>query len=80
MGSLSFNVKKQSLSAVLDRIAMMLGVNFIMKQDTDATIDLDFKEMSLEEAFSYFPPSVHLHVRKDIQRATSVPLMLELAN
>jgi type II secretory pathway component GspD/PulD (secretin) len=79
-GLLSVNVKKQSLSAVLDRIAMLLGVNFVMKQDTDATIDLDFKEMSLEEAISYFPPSVHLHVRKDIQRTTSVPLMLELAN
>lgn len=79
-GLLSVNVKKQPLTAVLDRIAMMMGVNLVIKQDTDATVDLDFKEMSLEEAISYFPPSVHLHVRKDIQRATAVPLMLELAN
>jgi type II secretory pathway component GspD/PulD (secretin) len=79
-GLLSVNVKKQPLAAVLDRIAMMLSVNLVIKQDTDATIDLDFKEMSLEEAIAYFPPSVHLHVRKDIQRFSSVPLMLELAN
>jgi type II secretory pathway component GspD/PulD (secretin) len=72
-GKLSISVKKQSLSAVLDRIATVMGVNFIMKQDTDATIDLDFKEMPLEAAISYFPPSVHLHVRKDIQRISTVP-------
>jgi type II secretory pathway component GspD/PulD (secretin) len=58
-GKLSVKVKKQSLSAVLDRIATVMGINFIMKQDTDATIDLDFKEMPLEDAISYFPPSVH---------------------
>jgi type II secretory pathway component GspD/PulD (secretin) len=79
-GKLSVNVKKQSLSAVLDRIATLMGINFTMKQDTDATIDLDFKEMSLEDAISYFPPSVHLHVRKDIQRMSMVPLLLELVN
>jgi hypothetical protein len=77
---LSVKVRKQSLSAVLDRIATVMGVNFILKQDTDDTIDLDFKEMSLEDAISYFPPSVHIHVRKDIQRSSTVPLLVEFAN
>jgi type II secretory pathway component GspD/PulD (secretin) len=77
---LSVNVKKQSLTAVLDRIASALGVNFSMKQDTNETVDLDFKETPLEDAISYFPPSVHLHVRKDIQRINVVPLLLEFAN
>ncbi|HEV7744480.1 MAG TPA: hypothetical protein VGO56_05765 [Pyrinomonadaceae bacterium] len=77
---LSVNVKKQSLTAVLDRIASALGVNFSMKQDTNDTVDLDFKETPLEDAISYFPPSVHLHVRKDIQRISVVPLLLEFAN
>jgi type II secretory pathway component GspD/PulD (secretin) len=77
---LSVNVKKQSLTAVLDRIASALGVNFSMKQDTNDTVDLDFKETPLEDAISYFPPSVHLHVRKDIQRINVVPLLLEFAN
>ncbi|HEV7684282.1 MAG TPA: hypothetical protein VGO68_19370 [Pyrinomonadaceae bacterium] len=77
---LSVNVKKQSLTAVLDRIAATLGINFSMKQDTNDTVDLDFKETPLEDAISYFPPSVHLHVRKDIQRITVVPLLLEFAN
>jgi type II secretory pathway component GspD/PulD (secretin) len=77
---LSVNVKKQSLTAVLDRIASVLGVNFSMKQDTNDTLDLDFKETPLEDAISYFPPSVHLHVRKDIQRINVVPLLLEFAN
>ena len=70
-------VKKQSLTAVLDRIAMQLGVNFTMKQDSDELVDLDVKEMSLEEAIAYFPPTVHLHVRKDLQRFNTVPLLVE---
>ncbi len=79
-GRLTVKVKKQSLAAVLDRIATVLGVNLIMKQDTDETVDLDFKEASLEDAVSYFPPSVHVHVRKDIQRVNTVPLLVEFAN
>ncbi len=79
-GRLTVRVKRQSLSAVLDRIAMVLSVNLIMKQDTNDTVDLDFKEASLEDAISYFPPTVQLHVRKDIQRTTTVPLLVELAN
>jgi type II secretory pathway component GspD/PulD (secretin) len=79
-GRLTVKVKKQSLAAVLDRIANVLGVNLIMKQDTNDTVDLDFKEASLEEAVSYFPPSVHLHVRKDIQRVSTMPLLVEFAN
>ena len=55
-GRLSVSVKKQSLTAVLDRIASEMGVGFSMKQDTNDTIDLDFKDMSLEDAMSYFPP------------------------
>jgi hypothetical protein len=78
-GRLSVSVKEQSLTAVLDRIASQMGVGFSMKQDTNDTIDLDFKEMTLEGAMSYFPPSVHLHVRKDIQRLSTVPLLLEFA-
>ncbi|HEV7396027.1 MAG TPA: hypothetical protein VGN86_05915 [Pyrinomonadaceae bacterium] len=78
-GRLSVSVKKQSLTAVLDRIASQMGVGFSMKQDTTDTIDLDFKDVSLEDAMSYFPPSVRLHVRKDIQRFTTVPLLLEFA-
>jgi hypothetical protein len=74
---LSVKVKKQSLTAVLDRIAMQLGVNFSMKQDSSELVDLDIKEMSLEEAIAYFPPTVHLHVRKDLQRFNSVPLLVE---
>lgn len=79
-GRLTVKVKKQSLAAVLDRIATVLGVNLIMKQDTNDTVDLDFKEASLEDAVSYFPPSVHVHVRKDIQRVNTVPLLVEFAN
>jgi hypothetical protein len=79
-GRLTVKVQKQSLAAVLDRIATVLSVNLIMKQETNDTVDLDFKEVSLEDAISYFPPSVHLHVRKDIQRATTVPLLVEFAN
>ena len=74
---LSVKVKKQSLTAVLDRIAQELGVNFSMKQDSDELVDLDIKEMSLEEAVSYFPPAVHLHVRKDLQRLSMTPLLVE---
>jgi hypothetical protein len=78
-GLLTVKVKKQSLAAVLDRIATVLGINLVMKQDTNDTIDLDFKEASLEDAISYFPPSVYLHVRKDTQRLSTVPLLLEFA-
>ena len=74
---LSVKVKKQSLTAVLDRMAMQMGVNFTMKQDSDELVDLDVKEMSLEEAIAYFPPTVHLHVRKDLQRFNMVPLLVE---
>lgn len=74
---LSVKVKKQSLTAVLDRIAMQMGVNFSMKQDSDELVDLDIKEMSLDEAISYFPPTVHWHVRKDLQRSNIVPLLVE---
>lgn len=79
-GLLSVNVKKQSLTAVLDRIASVIGVSFSMKQDSTETIDLNFKELTLEDAMAYFPSSVHLHVRKDIQRSTAVPLLLEFVN
>jgi hypothetical protein len=78
-GRLTVSAKNQSLTAVLDRIASQMGVGFSMKQDTNDTIDLDFKEMTMEGAMSYFPPSVHLHVRKDIQRLSTVPLLLEFA-
>jgi hypothetical protein len=78
-GLLSITVNKQSLTAVLDRVATEMGVGFTMKQDTDDLVDLNFKEASLEDALSYFPPSVHVHVRKDIQRATTVPLLVEFA-
>lgn len=77
---LSVTVKKQSLTAVLDRLATVLGVNFTMKEDSPETIDLDFKETSLEDAMSYFPASVHLHVRKDLQRLSSMPLLVEFVN
>jgi hypothetical protein len=69
--------KHQSLTAVLDRIAGMIGVSFSMEQDTDQTIDLNFKELGLENVMSYFPASVRLHVRKDIQRRGTVPLLVE---
>ena len=52
-GRLSVSVKKQPLTAVLDRLAMMLGVNFTMKEDSAETVDLNFKELSLEDAMSY---------------------------
>lgn len=79
-GRLTVKVKRQSLAAVLDRLATVLGVNLVMKQDTNDTVDLDFKEASFEDAVGYFPPSVHVHVRKDIQRVTTVPLLIEFAN
>jgi hypothetical protein len=78
-GLLSVKVKKQSLTAVLDRIASQLGVSFSMKQDTADTVDLDFKDMPLAEAMSYFPSSVHLHLRKDINRMSTMPLLVEFA-
>ncbi|HSS20507.1 MAG TPA: hypothetical protein VLL54_10565 [Pyrinomonadaceae bacterium] len=76
-GRLSVNVKKQSLTAVLDRVASVMGVSFSMQQDSAETIDLNFKDLTLEDAMGYFPPSVHLHVRKDLQRLSTVPLLLE---
>jgi hypothetical protein len=42
-GRLSVKAKKQSLPEVLNRIAIVLGINFQMTQDTDATIDVEFK-------------------------------------
>jgi type II secretory pathway component GspD/PulD (secretin) len=74
---LSVKVKKQSLTAVLDRIAQQLGVNLSMNQDSNELVDLEIKEMSLEEAISYFPPTVHLHVRKDLHRLSVLPLLVE---
>lgn len=79
-GLLSVSVKKQSLTAVLDRIASVMGVSFSMKQDSPDNVDLDFKEISLESAMSYFPPSVHVHVRKDLQRLSTLPLSVEYEN
>lgn len=76
-GQLSVFAKRQSLTIVLDRIAGMIGVNFSMGQDTDETIDLNFKEVSLENVMSYFPASARLHVQKDIQRRSLVPLLVE---
>ena len=76
---LSVKVKKQSLTSVLDRIATQLHVNFSMKLDSNELVDLDIKEMTLEEAISYFPPTVHLHVRKDLQQLNTVPLLVEFA-
>lgn len=76
----SVNVKKQSLTALLDRMASLMGVNFSMDEDSEQTIDLDFKDVSLEEVMNYFPPSVHLHVRKDLQRLNYLPLLLEFEN
>jgi hypothetical protein len=74
---LSVKVRKQSLTSVLDRIAVRLGVNFTMKLESNELVDLDIKEMSLEEAISYFPPTVRLHVRKDVQQLNIVPLLVE---
>jgi hypothetical protein len=79
-GRLSVSVQKQSLTAVLDRIASEMGVSFSMKQDSSETIDLNFKDLTLEDAISYLPPSMHLHVRKDVQRSTTVPLLVEFVN
>jgi hypothetical protein len=76
-GQLSVFARHQSLTAVLDQIAATIGVNFSMGPDTDETIDLNFKDVTLENVVSYFPASVHLHVRKDIQRLNTVPLLVE---
>lgn len=76
-GLLSVTAKHQSLTTVLDRIATAIGVSFSMGPDTDETIDLNFKEVGLENAMAYFPASVRLHVRKDIQRQGTVPLLVE---
>lgn len=76
----SISVKKQSLTAVLDRMASLMGVNFSMDEDSEQTIDLDFKDVPLEDVMNYFPPSVHLHLRKDLQRFSSLPLLLEFEN
>jgi type II secretory pathway component GspD/PulD (secretin) len=76
-GQLSVTAKRQSLTTVLDQIAETLGVSFSMAQDTDETIDLNFKEVNFENLMFYFPASVRLHVRKDIQRLSTVPLLIE---
>jgi hypothetical protein len=77
-GRLSVTAKRQSLTLVLDHIAASMGVSFTMGQDTDETIDLNFKDVTLENVMSYFPPSVRLHLWKDIQRLNTVPLLVEL--
>ena len=70
--------RKQPLSLVLDRLATELGVNLVMPQPSDETVDLDFKELPLQEAIGRFPSSVSMQVTSDVQRAFMAPLLIEL--
>jgi hypothetical protein len=50
-----------------------------MKDDSQEKVDINFKDLPLDAAMSYFPASVHLHVRKDLQLNSTVPLLVEFA-
>lgn len=70
--------RKQPLSTVLDRLATELGISLVMPQVSDEIVDLDFKELPLDEAIRRFPSSVRMQVTSDVQHILMMPLLIEL--
>jgi hypothetical protein len=75
---LSVRARKQPLTVVLFRIASEVGVPFEMRYDTSETVDVEFTNYPLDQAFRSISPGVRFYYRVDLQTFQVQPLRLAL--
>ncbi|MDT7690403.1 MAG: hypothetical protein QOE46_3162 [Acidobacteriota bacterium] len=75
---LSVRARKQPLTVVLFRIASEVGVPFELRYDSTETVDVEFTNYSLDQAFRSLSPGVRFYYRVDLQTFQLQPLRLAL--
>jgi hypothetical protein len=75
---LSVRARKQPLSVVLFKIANEVGVPFELRYESPETVDIEFTNYPLEQAFRSLSPGVRFYYRLDLQTFQVQPLRLAL--
>jgi hypothetical protein len=75
---LSVNARKQSLISVLYEISQKVGIVLDIQFESPETVDVNFKNYSLEDAARNIAPTVRLYVRSDLQSLATKPLRIAL--
>lgn len=75
---LTVKSKKQPLAAVLLTIAEVLGVPAEIKSDSNEIVDIEIKDIPVEDAIARVSPNIRLYVRADLTRSRRTPLRLKL--
>jgi hypothetical protein len=75
---LSVRARKQPLTVVLFKIASEVGVPFEMRYESAETVDVEFQNYPLDQAFRSLSPGVRFYYRLDLQTFQVQPLRLAL--
>jgi hypothetical protein len=75
---LTIKSKKQTLIAIIVTVADALGVPAEVKYDSTEIVDIEIKNVPLEDAIPRLSPNVRLFVRADLTNSTRTPLRLRL--
>lgn len=75
---LSVRALKQPLIVVLNEIANKMDVPFEMQHESHEVVDVDFSNLSVEQAVQSLSPNIRLFVRTDLQTYETRPLRLVL--
>lgn len=75
---LSVRAHQQPLSVVLYKIANEVGVPFDMRHETNELINVNFKQLPLDQAVRTLSPLARIYYRADLQTFEIQPLRLSL--
>lgn len=75
---LSVSARRQPLTAVLYKIAELIGVPFDMQYVSVEFVDINFKDYALQDAMRSLSPQVRLYIRTDFQANETKPVRLVL--
>ncbi len=75
---LSVSARRQPLTAVLYKIAELIGVPFDMQYVSVEFVDINFKDYALQDAVRSLSPQVRLYIRTDFQANETKPVRLVL--
>ncbi|MCP9493577.1 MAG: hypothetical protein MSG64_03880 [Pyrinomonadaceae bacterium MAG19_C2-C3] len=75
---LSVSARSQPLTAVLYKIAELIGVPFDMQYMSVEFVDINFKDYVLQDAMRSLSPQVRLYIRTDFQANETKPVRLVL--
>jgi len=73
------HARKQPLTAVLYEIASKVDIPFEMKYDSSEVVNIDLKNVTMEQVVRTLSPNIRLYQRTDLQTYETKPLRLVLA-